>query len=103
QANPWVSEEFRVAYHLAGAEVALMHGDLDLYSRFLLLVDAALGPRTDPALSLMHAQIQSKGLQNAGRYAEARDILLSNKGRDLPSTWALNARAHIELLDVVAQ
>jgi len=51
----------------------------------------------------MHAQIQSKGLQNAGRYAEARDILLSNKGRDLPSTWVLKARAEIALLELQAQ
>jgi LuxR family maltose regulon positive regulatory protein len=103
QAHPWIPEEFRVAYHLGGAEVALMHGDLDLYSRFLLLVDAALAPRTDPALSLMHAQIQAKGLQNAGRYAEARDILLSNKGRDLPKGWVLQSRAEIMLLELEAQ
>lgn len=103
QANPWIPEEFRVAYHLGGAEVALIHGDLDLYSRFLLMVDAALAPRTDPALSLMHAQIQAKGLQNAGRYAEARDILLSNTGRDLPSAWVLQTRAEIMLLELQAQ
>ena len=89
QANPWIPEEFRVAYHLGGAEVALMHGDLDLYSRFLRLVDAALAPKTDPALSYMQAQIQAKGLQNAGRYAEARDILLTDTGRELPSAWVL--------------
>jgi hypothetical protein len=81
QANPWIPEEFRVAYHLGGAEVALIHGDLDLYSRFLLMVDAALAPRTDPALSLMHAQIQAKGLQNAGRYAEAAAMQADPDGR----------------------
>ena len=95
QAQPWIPEEFRVAYHLGGAEVALMHGDLDLYSRFLRLVDAALAPKTDPALSYMQALIQAKAYQSAGRYAEARDILLTNTGRDLPERLgATHPRRH---------
>ena len=70
QAHPWIPEDFRVAYQLGGAEVAMMHGDLDLYSRFLGLVDAALAPKTDPALSSMAALIRAKALQSAGRYAK---------------------------------
>jgi len=103
QAQPWIPEEFRVAYHLGGAEVALMHGDLDLYSRFLRLVDAALAPKTDPALSYMQALIQAKAYQSAGRYAEARDILLTDTGRELPSDWVLRIRADILLLELQAQ
>ena len=103
QAHPWIPEEFRVAYHLGGAEVALMHGDLDLYSRFLRLVDAALAPKTDPALSYMQALIRAKAYQSAGRYAEARDILLTNTGRELPSAWVLRIRADILLLELQAQ
>src|SRR6476661_8369169 len=103
QAQPWIPEEFRVAYHLGGAEVALMRGDLDLYSRFLRLVDAALAPKTDPALSYMQALIQAKAYQSAGRYAEARDILLTDTGRELPSDWVLRIRADILLLELQAQ
>jgi LuxR family maltose regulon positive regulatory protein len=103
QAQPWIPEEFRVAYHLGGAEVALMHGDLDLYSRFLRLVDAALAPKTDPALSYMQALIQAKAYQSAGRYVEARDILLTDTGRELPSDWVLRIRADILLLELQAQ
>ena len=93
QAQPWIPEEFRVAYHLGGAEVALMHGDLDLYSRFLRLVDAALAPKTDPALSYMQALIQAKAYQSAGRYVEARDILLTDTGRELPERTGCSASA----------
>jgi LuxR family maltose regulon positive regulatory protein len=103
QAHPWIPEDFRVAYQLAGAEVAMMHGDLDLYSRFLGLVDDALAPKTDPALSSMAALIRAKALQSAGRYAEARDILLANTGRELPNTWVLRTRAEILLLELQAQ
>ena len=103
QAQPWIPEEFRVAYHLGGAEVALMRGDLDLYSRFLRLVDAALAPKTDPALSYMQALIQAKAYQSAGRYAEARDILLTDTGRELPDDWVLRIRADILLLELQAQ
>jgi LuxR family maltose regulon positive regulatory protein len=103
QAHPWIPEEFRVAYHLGGAEVALMHGDLDLYSRFLRLVDAALAPRTDPALSYMQALIRAKAYQSAGRYVEARDILLTTTGRELPGTWVLRIRADILLLELQSQ
>lgn len=102
QAHPWIPEEFRVAYHLGGAEVALMHGDLDLYSRFLRLVDAALAPKTDPALSSMLALIRAKAYQSAGRYVEARDIL-TNTGRELPGGWVLRIRADILLLELQAQ
>jgi LuxR family transcriptional regulator, maltose regulon positive regulatory protein len=103
QAHPWIHEEFRVAYHLAGAQVALLHGDLDLYSRFLRLVDAALAPKTDPALSSMQALIQAKALQSAGRYAEARDLLLSTDRRELPDTWVLAIRVKILLFELMAQ
>jgi len=103
QAHPWIPEEFRVAYHLAGAQVALMHGDLDLYSRFLRLVDAALAPKTDPALSSMQALIQAKALQSAGRYGEARDLLTSTGARELPATWVLAIRVKILLLELMAQ
>ena len=103
QAHPWIPEEFRVAYHLAGAQVALMHGDLDLYARFLRLVDAALAPKTDPALSSMQALIQAKALQSAGRYAEARDLLVSTNVRELPGTWVLAIRVKILVLELMAQ
>jgi LuxR family maltose regulon positive regulatory protein len=102
-ANPWIPEEFRVAYHLGGAEVAMMHGDLDLYSRFNRLVDADPAPRADPALSCMAALIQAKALQSAGRYAEAYESLSANKGRELPSAWNLRNRAEILLLELQAQ
>ena len=103
QAHAWIPEEFRVAYHLGGAEVALMHGDLDLYSRFLRLVDAALAPKTDPALSSLLALIRAKAYQSAGRFGEAPDILLTNTGRELPSAWVLRIRADILLLELEAQ
>ena len=103
QAYPWIPEEFRVAYHLGGAEAALMHGDLDLYSRFLRLVDAALAPDTDPALSYLQALIRATAYQSAGRYVEARDVLLNNTGSELPDTWVLRIRADILLLELQAQ
>ncbi|HEU5000752.1 MAG TPA: LuxR C-terminal-related transcriptional regulator, partial [Lapillicoccus sp.] len=103
QAHPWIPEEFRVAYHLGGAEIALIHGDLDLYSRFLRLVDVALAPKTDPALAAMLALIQAKALQSAGRYAEARDLLVANTGNGLPETWVPPIRARILLLELQGQ
>jgi LuxR family maltose regulon positive regulatory protein len=102
-AHSWIPEEFRVAYHLGGAEVALIHGDLDLYSRFLRLVDADLAPKADPALSCMAALVQAKALQSAGRHAEAFDLLSANKGRELASAWNLRTRADIMLLELQAQ
>ena len=103
QAHPWIPEDFRVAYQLGGAEVALLHGDVDLYSRFLSLVDDALAPRTDPALSYMAALIRAKALQSAGRYPEARELLLAHGGRELPDTWVLRTRADIILLELQGQ
>ena len=102
-AHPWIPEEFRVAYHLGGAEVAMIHGDLDLYSRFLRLVDADLAPKADPALSCMAALVQAKALQSAGRPDEAFDLLSANKGRELASAWNLRRRADIMLLELEAQ
>jgi LuxR family transcriptional regulator, maltose regulon positive regulatory protein len=102
-AHPWIPEEFRVAYHLGGAEVAMIHGDLDLYSRFLRLVDADLAPKADPALSCMAALVQAKALQSAGRHAEAFDLLSANTGRELASAWNLRSRADIMLLELEAQ
>ncbi|HWI01867.1 MAG TPA: LuxR C-terminal-related transcriptional regulator [Propionibacteriaceae bacterium] len=102
-AHPWIPEEFRVAYHLGGAEVALIRGDLDLYSRFIRLVDADLAPKADPALSCMAALVQAKALQIAARHAETFDVLSANKGRDLASAWNLRSRAEIMLLELEAQ
>jgi LuxR family transcriptional regulator, maltose regulon positive regulatory protein len=102
-AHPWIPEEFRVAYHLGGAEVAMIHGDLDLYSRFIRLVDADLAPKADPALSCMAALIQAKALQIAGRQAEAFDLLSASKERELAGAWNLRNRADIMLLELEAQ
>jgi LuxR family maltose regulon positive regulatory protein len=102
QAHPWIPEEFRVAYHLGGAEVALMQGDLDLYSRFLRLVDAGL-TKADPAHSYIHALLRAEAYQGAGRYVEAREILLTNTGRELPRSWVPRIRADILLLELQVQ
>ena len=102
-AHPWIPEEFRVAYHLGSAELAMIHGDLDLYSRFLRLVDADLAPKADPALSCMAALVQAKALQSAGRHPEALELLSANKGRDLASAWNLRSRADILLLELEAE
>jgi LuxR family maltose regulon positive regulatory protein len=101
-AHPWIPAEFRVAYHLGGAEVAMLHGDVDVYSRFLRLVDADLAPKADPALSLMSAIVQAKALQTAGRPAEAFEVLSAARQRELTGAWTLRRRAEILLLELEA-
>lgn len=103
QAHPWIPESFRIAYHLGAAEVAMMRGDQDVYSRFMRLVDAEMAPQTEPALSCMTALIQAKALQTAGRYAEAHQLLQTTDGRELPAAWLLRTRAEILLLELQAQ
>jgi LuxR family maltose regulon positive regulatory protein len=103
KSHPWIPEEFRVSYHLGGAEVAMLRADLDLYSRSLRLADDALAPRTDPALSYMATLIQAKALQSAVRYPEARDAILMNRGREFTSRGALRSRGEIMLLELRAQ
>jgi ATP/maltotriose-dependent transcriptional regulator MalT len=102
QAHPWIPESFRIAYHLGAAEVAMMRGDQDVYSRFMRLVDAEMAPQTEPALSCMTALIQAKALQTAGRYAE-HQLLQITDGRELPAAWLPRTRAEILLLELQAQ
>jgi LuxR family maltose regulon positive regulatory protein len=103
QAHPWIPEEYRAGYHLGGAQVALLRGDLELYSRFVRLVDAALAPKTEPALSTMQALVQATALQSAGRHQEARELLRNADGRELPHDWALAILVKVLLCELMAQ